>query len=34
MEKYLELKFNIMWLYPGVPKDLYDKHHILMDEIK
>ena len=34
MEKYPELKFNIMCFYPGVPKEVYDKHHILMDEIE
>jgi hypothetical protein len=33
-EKYPQLKFDTTCLYPNVPKDLYDKHHILMNEIE
>jgi hypothetical protein len=33
-EKYPELKFDITSLYPHVPNDLYDNHHMLMNEIE
>jgi hypothetical protein len=34
IENYPKLKFNIKWLYPNVSTELYNNHHVLMNEIE